>query len=367
MNAWLGLTIPIAVIMVLTGTLLYWMPRLTRPDLYFATTVPADFPDSALGRRILGRYRATLVASSLIALALLAVVGYRGSLVLGGSALIVQDAGCLAAYFRARAQVKPHALAPTTVRDALLSPRPAHLPGGWLVQAGPIVMLSAVALYLNHRWADIPERFPIHWSMDGQPNGWSTRTMAGVYGPLLIAAVICLTLTALAYGVLHRSRPIHPSGRAGEAEAGFRVTVAGILVAAQYLLAAIFGWTAILPLRSIGSGPPVVWGVLVPTLAFVVLTTALLVRKGQGGTRALRDSPDLAADASRQPIGDRTEDRYWKGGFLYVNSQDPALFVEKRFGIGYTLNFGRPGSWIIVAALVLAPVVLALVVRLAGK
>jgi uncharacterized membrane protein len=30
---------------------------------------------------------------------------------------------------------------------------------------------------------------------------------------------------------------------------------------------------------------------------------------------------------------------------FYVNRNDPAFFVEKRFGLGYTLNFGHPLSW----------------------
>jgi uncharacterized membrane protein len=105
----------------------------------------------------------------------------------------------------------------------------------------------------------------------------------------------------------------------------------------------------------------------VPTLAFVVVAIALVIRKGQGGTRLLRESPEIGADDGVKPVGDRTEDRYWKAGFLYVNPQDPAFLVEKRFGLGYTLNFGHPGAWMILAALVLAPLVVGLVVALAGK
>jgi uncharacterized membrane protein len=48
------------------------------------------------------------------------------------------------------------------------------------------------------------------------------------------------------------------------------------------------------------------------------------------------------------PIGERTSDRNLKLGFFYVNRDDPALWVKKRFGIGYTLNFGHPASWFIV-------------------
>jgi uncharacterized membrane protein len=34
---------------------------------------------------------------------------------------------------------------------------------------------------------------------------------------------------------------------------------------------------------------------------------------------------------------------------FYVNPDDPAILVEKRFGIGYTLNFGRPAAWFVPA------------------
>ena len=57
-------------------------------------------------------------------------------------------------------------------------------------------------------------------------------------------------------------------------------------------------------------------------------------------------------------MGDRTADAAWKLGMFYVNRQDPALLVEKRFGIGYTFNFGNPWSWVLVALLAGVPLVL---------
>jgi uncharacterized membrane protein len=32
------------------------------------------------------------------------------------------------------------------------------------------------------------------------------------------------------------------------------------------------------------------------------------------------------------------------------NRADPALFVEKRMGLGYTLNLGNPFSWLVMIA-----------------
>ena len=39
-------------------------------------------------------------------------------------------------------------------------------------------------------------------------------------------------------------------------------------------------------------------------------------------------------------------------GPLDADRDDPALFVPKRFALGYTLNFGHPRAWLVVLALV---------------
>ena len=63
----------------------------------------------------------------------------------------------------------------------------------------------------------------------------------------------------------------------------------------------------------------------------------------------------------------RDDDRYWSGGIFYNNPDDPALFVPKRYGLGWTLNFGHPqsklfliGTLLLVLVLVLLPLVVAL-------
>ena len=43
-----------------------------------------------------------------------------------------------------------------------------------------------------------------------------------------------------------------------------------------------------------------------------------------------------------KPIPRETDDAHWRLKGLYVNRQDPAVFVLRRNGAGWTLNFGRP-------------------------
>lgn len=84
--------------------------------------------------------------------------------------------------------------------------------------------------------------------------------------------------------------------------------------------------------------PPSVWIILAPILLLAALSLLLL----------------LFARGQRPP-----EDA-WKGIF-YSNPDDPAVFVPKRHGIGYTLNFGNPWSWLVLVlifAAVAAPLIL---------
>ena len=79
---------------------------------------------------------------------------------------------------------------------------------------------------------------------------------------------------------------------------------------------------------------PSVWIILAPVLLLGVLAVLISVFG-----RAQAPPPDG-----------------WKGIFYY-KPDDPALFVPKRYGIGYTLNFGNSWSWVVLA-LILAMVAL---------
>ncbi|MCK5128906.1 MAG: DUF1648 domain-containing protein [Clostridiales bacterium] len=84
------------------------------------------------------------------------------------------------------------------------------------------------------------------------------------------------------------------------------------------------------------------------SVGLLVLTAILLaVRTGQSGSRI-----QMKSDGITKTI-DRADDKHWKAGMIYVNKDDPSLFVEKRFGVGFTVNFGRPAGWILLAVIVI--------------
>ncbi len=56
----------------------------------------------------------------------------------------------------------------------------------------------------------------------------------------------------------------------------------------------------------------------------------------------------------------RDDDRYWYGGVFYGNPDDPDLFVPKRYGLGWTLNFGHPQAKLVLIGLLMGTLVLSL-------
>jgi len=95
-------------------------------------------------------------------------------------------------------------------------------------------------------------------------------------------------------------------------------------------------------------------------LYFIIPVVTLLgslilsIIMGQSGARI-----KLTHKKSDSDYDDIDDDQYWKFGIFYYNPQDPSVFIEKRMGIGWTLNFGNPKSLIFILS-ILAIVVISM-------
>jgi uncharacterized membrane protein len=175
------------------------------------------------------------------------------------------------------------------------------------------------------RYAGLPPRIPVHFAVDGAVDRTVPTTVLTAFLPVGIQLVLTAVLAACAALIL---RAGERSPRAARATARSLLWLAACLDLANYFLADQI-WS-----RHPGMGPPTIAGVVIATTAGLLGVVATV------------------GYAARTPA-DRTQanQEHWRG-VIYVNRDDPALFVPKRFGIGWTLNFGRPASWIVLGALV---------------
>jgi uncharacterized membrane protein len=364
MNFQFTLDIFFLLIVLLLTALCYVLPVLTRSSVYFAITIDPAFRSTLEARHILRGYRAGVVLNAVLASALTALGMWTRVAWLAPAGVYWLALGNYFAFLYGRKATAPHHVRPTTVREAELVPRRERLPGGWLAQLGPFFLLLAIAMVLHRDWALIPERFPIHWGSNGQPNGFSDRTFFGVYGILFIAAIVCAVLALLALGIVYRTRKVELGGPGGARDSRVRRYNAIALLCVEYVLAISMGGSALLPLRGIPSpeaanAPPqeLLWLMLL-TLAVVAVAIVLLLRAARTG----HERPATPSGHPVAVVGDSTPDARWVGGIFYFNREDPSLIVEKRFGVGYTLNFAHPAAWVIIGALACLPLVTMLLV-----
>lgn len=350
---------------LLVAILFHFLPEVTRRDIFFAVTVNPAFRRTPEAQRIVRKFRIAIWIESVVAIGIvLAGFALQNAMVSPLIPLIgvfCQLAAGFFAFLGARKKTMPHSAVPSTQRVAELAPRPMAMGlGHAILQTGPFAILIAAALYLAANWQRIPERFPVHWGYDGRVNGWSTRSIGGVYGPLLIGFCVCVMIEVITYGIAHWTRQID-AARGPRAEARFRRIQVNLLIVVQYFIAILFCGIPFLPFRTNPEQEPPIGGFLLGMAIFLVVMFALLIRTGQGGANLMEAgaSSEILAGG---PIGDRTPDRCWRAGMFYVNPEDPAILVEKRFGIGYTLNFARPGAWLLMASILLltaVPIVIA--------
>ena len=57
---------------------------------------------------------------------------------------------------------------------------------------------------------------------------------------------------------------------------------------------------------------------------------------------------------------DRNNYKYWKWGMFYKNANDPSVWVPKRTGMGWTLNFAHALAYVYLALIIIAPLVFTL-------
>jgi uncharacterized membrane protein len=332
--------------LVVAGNAIYFhaMPRYSRPDILFAVTVPEAFAAGA-GRALVARYRAIVWSGAAAAIA----IGLLLAVFLGGSGMAMQVAMmvpmainvtvAVVAWRLAHREAQAHAVPFSDVRVASLVPRDTSLPGGPLLAAGPFVILLATAA-LVYAYRDDLSAGPI---------------TIKPFAPLAFAGIAAAIMLTMAVALARRSRQVAVDGMAAAAEQRFRRFNVLVRVFAAYGVAVSLSAATAASIPGFFAVIGRAWSfVMVPLILFNVGVGYWMYRVGQGFQKAV-------APAARQEVhGDATPDEAWKaGGFLYFNPRDPAIWVEKRIGFGYTLNMGNSRAWLLIVGLMLAPIVFA--------
>jgi len=312
-----------SLVVLVAASLEYLMPELSRPGVAFSVTVAPEFRCSVRHANIVRHYRRGILVSAFTGL--MVAFGAAGPLNgwAGPAAFCAQYVIFLLAFLLARRVTMPNRIAAPDTREADLSRREPPAVLAVLVIA-PLLTMAAVLFWTYSNWQQIPDPYPIHWGFDGQPDLWVERTPMHVYGVLGLLGGLAALLAFFGYGFLFWARR---NVGAQHTRYSFPAIWIALFLGAEYFVAA----SATLPL-----------GLDIRPLELIVL--AILA----ASSLYLIVIGPVGGQAARRP-DDQTPDDAWKFGIFYFNPQDAALFVEKRFGLGWTVNFGQTRAWILIA------------------
>jgi uncharacterized membrane protein len=238
---------------------------------------------------------------------------------------------------------------------------PARALPSMLVLLLPMLVLLLGSIGIGYAfYPALPDRVATHWNAAMQPDVFSDKSPGLIWMMPAIQVFIALCFAFVHVSLVKSKRKLEANDPEGSlrrdevfrsAWAWFLIVIGVLMSAGMTLLQA-----ATFQLLSVG----VAFGVIMGATALSLVGGVVLsIKVGQGGSR-------LKTKPAPQAAVDYDDDRFWKLGSFYYNPDDPSVFVEKRFGVGFTNNFARPLTWVLMGALVLLIVGASLVGLLAA-
>jgi uncharacterized membrane protein len=265
-----------------------------------------------------------VIPAGLLLLAALLLHGQAAVIALVLGVLVIPISG-LVAFVAQNRTIKPFAVQPALVRELELAAGPEKLPPILWLGLPPMALLGGTAAYLHSIWNRIPVRFPVHFDLEGTPNRWADRTVRGVYGPLFLGGELAVVMLALAVAGWYGTRRSEP----------LRKPMLVVMLTVEWTMALLFSAVSLNIVGSLAA-PPLVLA-LVPLL-LIVPALVYVTKKAREPRSQL----------------DPTPNECWKGGIIYYNPDDAALFVQRRDGIGMTVNLANRWGWVMYAGILLA-------------
>jgi len=195
-----------------------------------------------------------------------------------------------------------------------------------------IAAISGTTGYILGRAPSVPFMLPVHFDNEAIADRFVRASYAVILLPVWIQLALAILFGAIAVLLLYRTRKTRSAveDELNRQERERMVTTAEAIS----LLAAIWvTFQGLLAIRLI-----IMWQLMCCGLGDIYYQglVVCIVLSAMVGIRA---AVNLQYP---KPLVRPTDDAHWRFSEVYFNRQDPALFVHRRSGPGWTVNFGRP-------------------------
>jgi uncharacterized membrane protein len=204
-----------------------------------------------------------------------------------------------------------------------------------------LVPIIAAIVFVILYYPQIPGSIATHYNIKGIADKWSEKSINVVMWPIF--SQILLAGFMFVVGILTRYAPASVKGnpKAAPNYPSFRRIITASVIAIAMIVELKFLATELLYAGMINNMK--LLHEVIPILVAIIVV--ILIIAFFMWTRSRIPSGTILDDDSK-----------WILGIFYFNPSDSSIFIEKRHGIGQTINFGRPVVWIAALAIIVIAV-----------
>jgi uncharacterized membrane protein len=206
--------------------------------------------------------------------------------------------------------------------------------------ASAVIVILATVVIGVISYPSMPEILAVHYDAKGVTNRVVAKSVGAAFSLVFVQIGVTALLAGIA-AVIVRSRPdvdpAHPVSSARWYRQYMSLGAKALLGLVAMIDLGMLGTSLLMWTGTVTPWAPLV--VVLPILSAAVVAVVILARNNLERNGAEGDTGLIHRD----------DDKHWRGGLFYVNREDHALVVPRRFGLGWTLNFGNPRAAMLLA------------------
>ncbi len=354
----LMLFMPVYIILFVLGLI---MPVVSRKEIFFGIRLPREQMDNPELEKVKKEYQKTYLLMFVVFIIIFILLSLFIDLPLVSTIMIfIYIPMFYIPYFRAHKRVKNlkeesnwtiNKKQVIVVDTKSLEEKEDNKKIGLLFLIPIAILIINVVISLV-MYDKLPDIIPMHWNINGEVDNWADKSYGAVlfssFTQIFIVGIMFFAYKSITMAKVQidASRPEESRIQIKKSRKIWGLFIIGMTIVLSLLFSLIN--IMILQILPISANTFTVITVGICILMLVV-TIILAVKVGQGGSRLKVKRTSINNDEQT-----KDDDNYYKWGLIYYNPNDPSIFIEKRFGIGWTINFGNKLGVLVFGALILA-------------
>lgn len=193
----------------------------------------------------------------------------------------------------------------------------------------PYIITLLVCIYATTQYNSIPDIIPTHWGLSGVADAYSQKSVFSVFSIIIMSVGFGIIIYISSVQSLKSRAKLNTSNIAESKSAHLyylnkiALTFLILNISSQILFISIL----IATVNASNLNIYILWPTTISLIIAAIYQTYLYYKSPSKSKTAVYSVDD--------------DDNNWILGIFYNNPNDPSLFVQKRFGVGWTINIGN--------------------------